>query len=761
MQADAMAAASGWAAQPAIAAGPVGKRDAAAFDAHLWPLDRLGDALMALAVHAGLLSQGVHGGAQSHGGPALVVPHDVRAARAVDDALPARWIDWAAGQMGLQAEPVQTPVPDAMQLLRQAAPALLLAPTSQGLRVLLLVGRRAGHALLLGPDLRRRRCPLPALRALLCAPAEAPLQGAVDALLASAGVPAARQPRARQALLAQRLAAQPLHGVWLLRRPATAGLWQQLAQLRVPRRVAGMLALFALLYALEIAGWGLIGQAALDGRLDTGWLAAWVLLLLTLVPLRLLSSAINAGIALDAGTALRQRMLAGSLRMPLDTLRRQGSGQLLARVIESQALEAAGLAGALGLAVALLELACAAWVLLQGAAPLLHGLLLGGWLLLVTGLAWRHQRQLRRWTAQRLAMTDSLVERMVGHRTRLAQEDPARRDAEEDHELHADLQSSRTLDARLLPLAAAAPGGWILLSLAALAPAMAAASGAGGAGALAISLGGVLFAHRALGGVSSGLFALGRAAVAWEQAAPLFKAGAQPEQPGPFVADLPAQPGAGMLAAAPAAGPRLPAAPLLDATALAYAYRSGAAPVLRHASVQLGAHDRVLLAGPSGSGKSTLAALLVGLRQPASGLLLMGGLDRATLGDQWHRWATEAPQFHDNHIFSGTLAFNLLMGSQWPASPAALADAQALCEALGLGPLLQRMPAGLQQRVGAAGWQLSHGEKSRVFLARALLQRAPLTVLDESFAALDPHTLHRCLRTALQRAQALVVIAHP
>jgi ATP-binding cassette subfamily B protein len=71
------------------------------------------------------------------------------------------------------------------------------------------------------------------------------------------------------------------------------------------------------------------------------------------------------------------------------------------------------------------------------------------------------------------------------------------------------------------------------------------------------------------------------------------------------------------------------------------------------------------------------------------------------------------------------------------------------------------MPAGLHQRVGATGWQLSHGERSRVFLARALLQRAPLTVLDESFAALDPETLHQALQCALKRTQALIVIAHP
>jgi ATP-binding cassette subfamily B protein len=71
------------------------------------------------------------------------------------------------------------------------------------------------------------------------------------------------------------------------------------------------------------------------------------------------------------------------------------------------------------------------------------------------------------------------------------------------------------------------------------------------------------------------------------------------------------------------------------------------------------------------------------------------------------------------------------------------------------------MPSGLMQIVGETGWQLSHGERSRLFLARALLQRAELIVLDESFAALDPDTLDRCLRCALARAPTLMVIAHP
>ena len=80
---------------------------------------------------------------------------------------------------------------------------------------------------------------------------------------------------------------------------------------------------------------------------------------------------------------------------------------------------------------------------------------------------------------------------------------------------------------------------------------------------------------------------------------------------------------------------------------------------------------------------------------------------------------------------------------------------------LGLGELLDRMPAGLFQMVGETGWQLSHGERSRLFMARALLQGSPLVILDESFGALDPETLRRCMDVALARADTLLVIAHP
>jgi ATP-binding cassette subfamily B protein len=200
---------------------------------------------------------------------------------------------------------------------------------------------------------------------------------------------------------------------------------------------------------------------------------------------------------------------------------------------------------------------------------------------------------------------------------------------------------------------------------------------------------------------------------------------------------------------------------LIDASEVVFRYRPEGQAILQGLDLTVYQGERILLEGASGGGKSTLAALLTGLRMPESGLLLLNGLDRSTLGPGWHQLATEAPQFHENHILTGSLAFNLLMGRNWPPSVEDLTKARALCVELGLGALLDRMPAGLLQQVGETGWQLSHGERSRVFLARALLQNARLTILDESFAALDPETLKACLQSADTHAHTLVVIAHP
>ncbi|HET8744964.1 MAG TPA: ABC transporter ATP-binding protein [Ramlibacter sp.] len=702
----------------------------------LWPVPRLGEALEELARRARL---------RVAAGEGAQVP----ATLAADgEAEQGRWLEWAAQRLGLEAEGLDAVAPELEGLLRGAAPALLRVedPAGAGAGFLLLVKARGDRAHLVGPDLRLHRLAIPDLRRALCARLEAPYAQEIDKLLAAAAVPSQRQASVRSALLRERLAERQVASCWMLRLAPSRGFWEQLAQEGLRQRIFPIVAAFGLFYGLEVLSWTLIGNGTLHGNVDTGWLMAWTLLLATLVPLQWLSGWLDARFAIDAGRIMKSRLLAGALRADVETVRRQGAGELLARVLESQALESLALNGGFGVLVALLELLFAASILAAGAGGWVHVVLLLAWAALTLVLGLRYLGRLRAWTLERLRMTQALVERMVGHRTRLAQEQRARRDHEEDQELGNYLRSSRSMDRAILPIVGVMPRGWMLVALGGLAPAFVA--GTASPTDIAIALGGMLMASRALGGISDGISALARAAVAWKQVSAFFVAGEEAAREPFLPATTPAR---------DEGAPRR----LVDARELSFQYREAAKPVLRDVDLAIHHGERILLEGSSGGGKSTLAALLTGLRAPASGSLLLDGLDRQTLGRNWHRLAAEAPQFHENHILSGTLGFNLLMGRNWPASEEDLQEARALCEELGLGELLERMPAGLAQTVGETGWQLSHGERSRIFLARALLQKAPLTVLDESFAALDPETLARCLRCAFERAPTLMVIAHP
>jgi len=698
-----------------------------------WPIARLGEGIEELARVAGLTRATA---------ASLLSPPPA------DFADQADWMAWASARLGIEAEAVDAPLPEAAEVLGRVGPAFVRWwPETLGPGFLLVVKGRGGTLRLIGPDLRIGGCPIEAVRTALCWPREAPLIPEIDHLVAEAGVAPPRRAAVRASLLRDRLAGERLVGLWLLRLPASADLWRQLSQAGVPKRMGVVLGVFALVYVLEIAGWALIGRAALDGRLDFGWLAAWLLLILTVVPWRMVGGWFGATFSLDISRILKARLLAGALRMDPEAVTRQGVGRLIGRVMESQALESLVVSGGMSVVVSALELIFAAVILGSGAAGKTHLALLALFIGATLIFSWRYYRRLHAWSLKRLDMTHGLIEGMVGHRTRLAQERPDRRDLAEDGELQDYLAESRAMDLSSVGVLAALPYAWIVGGLLGLVPAFVAQASPSPT-AMAISLGGLLIAQRAFAGVSDGLAGLARAAFAWGQVGEIFRAGRTEPPPGPFLTE-------GQLRGAGASGR------LIEAHGLSFAYGPDAPPVIRDLELTIAPGDRILLEGGSGGGKSTLASLLTGLQSPDAGLLLLNGLDRHSLGENWQRLATAAPQFHENYILSGTLAFNLLMGRTWPAPPEDLAAAEALCEELGLGDLLRRMPAGLQQRVGETGWQLSHGERSRIFLARALLQGAPLTIMDESFAALDPETLDRCLKVTLRRAQALVVIAHP
>ena len=182
-------------------------------EALAWPLERLGEGLEVLARRARL---GANSGF-NEGAPAL--PASVQHGPAVERA---RWVSWACARLGVEAEAVDTAVPEIEALLRDGGPALLTLRLASGPHfVLLLGGRGLGPRTVrvMGADLRVRRCPIDSLRSAICAPFELPLIPEIDRLLERAAVEPKRRARVRTLMLAERLAGERIDGCWILHQP--------------------------------------------------------------------------------------------------------------------------------------------------------------------------------------------------------------------------------------------------------------------------------------------------------------------------------------------------------------------------------------------------------------------------------------------------------------------------------------------------------------------------------------------------------------
>ncbi len=711
-----------------------------------WPAARLGEAIEEIARREKLLSQS--------SGRSPCPPPNWHGA---DEERLVHWLNNVAMAWGLEVEPVQAPYTEAERFLRGVGPALFrlpatLYPSEPRFLVLLKSGR--WRSVFLDPELAIRRTSPQVLRDALCFEIEAPHLNSIHAFCATLGVPAHRRARAQQAILTAQLRSASIRSCWLVRLAPNAPLWRQAQDAFLPRAATALVSGDLGQLCAIVAAWWLIGHSALTGQFDRVWLLGWALMLITASVLQALAMMAQGRLAVGIGGLLKIRLLYGALRLQPEAVRHQGAGQFLGRVAESEAVELLAVGGGLTVVLSAMQLATATGLLALGAGSWPHALLLVLWIAVALGIARCYALRSDVWADAHREITNDLVERMVGHRTRLAQEDRAHWHDEEDRLLDQYARHSQALD-RLAPLLQGlTPRGWMLLGLLGIASALLVAPPS--PARVAISLGGFLLALQALMQLAPGLQSLAGASTAWRQIGPLFRAAGHPEAE-PF--DRPLAPRSSRTELEKSAAET----PVITAHDLSFRYRQPGPQTLRDCSLTIWPGERLLLEGSSGGGKSTLAALLAGQRQPESGLLLLRGSDGDSLGaDEWRRRVVMVPQFHENYVMTNTLAFNLLMGRRWPPLPEDLADAETVCRELGLDDLLERMPAGLQQIVGESGWQLSHGERSRLYIARALLQKeAELLIFDESVGALDPENLQRALHCVRRRAPALVVIAHP
>jgi ATP-binding cassette, subfamily C, bacterial CydC len=193
----------------------------------------------------------------------------------------------------------------------------------------------------------------------------------------------------------------------------------------------------------------------------------------------------------------------------------------------------------------------------------------------------------------------------------------------------------------------------------------------------------------------------------------------------------------------------------LEFDKVGFRYKDGFA--LEDVSFTLEPGKRIAIVGPSGAGKSTLVGLVLRFWNPKEGEISIGDCNVREYAQDDVR-ALIGVVSQDTHVFNDTLRANLLL-----ARPEATEDdLRVVLAQAQLDELVERLPRGLESPLGEQGLKLSGGERQRLSVARALLKDAPLLVLDEPTANLDPATERELLDAVYRSAQdrATLVITH-
>jgi ATP-binding cassette, subfamily C, bacterial CydD len=193
----------------------------------------------------------------------------------------------------------------------------------------------------------------------------------------------------------------------------------------------------------------------------------------------------------------------------------------------------------------------------------------------------------------------------------------------------------------------------------------------------------------------------------------------------------------------------------LDAVSLAYPGRNH--PALVKVSMTIRPGDQIAVTGPSGAGKSSLLALLLRFTEPTGGRITAGGVDLARIdAANWRRQVAWVPQ--RPYLFAATVADNIALGQP----EASRRDIARAAELAGADAFIRALPEGYDTPLGEQARRLSAGQRQRIALARAFLRDAPLLLLDEPAAHLDPLVAGQILEVirTLTAGRTVILVTH-
>ena len=190
---------------------------------------------------------------------------------------------------------------------------------------------------------------------------------------------------------------------------------------------------------------------------------------------------------------------------------------------------------------------------------------------------------------------------------------------------------------------------------------------------------------------------------------------------------------------------------------VSFSYNNDGDNAIQHIDLTIKPGTVTALVGPSGSGKSTITKLIAGFWDVGAGSITLGGKDLRTIPQK--QLADQiAYVSQDNYLFDDTIRENIRMGRL----SASDAEVEEVAKAAGCDAFIRRLENGYDTNVGGAGGHLSGGERQRIAIARAMLKNAPIIILDEATAYIDPEN-EAVVQQAVSKLVAgktLIIIAH-